>query len=58
MLRFLRLLLKFPQTDVEPAEETPETSPALLGPKLNYKPQREVENITVCIEVERDVVFL
>ena len=53
MVRLFRFLIKFPETDVEPEEETPETSPALLGPKLNYKPQREVENITVCMEVER-----
>ncbi len=53
MLRFFIVLIKFAQTDVEPEEEeTPETSSALLGPKLNYKPQREVENITVCIEVQ------
>ena len=57
MVRFLRILIKFPQTDVEPEEETPETSPALLGPKLNYKPQREVENITESIEVKTWEIF-
>ena len=45
MPRFFRFSLNFLQTDVEPEQEKQEGSSALLGPKLNYKPQLEVENI-------------
>ena len=55
--RFFRFILNFLQTDVEPEEEKQEGSSALLGPKLNYKPQLEVENITESIEVKTWEIF-
>ena len=55
--RFFKFLFIFLQTDVEPEEEKQERSSALLGPKLNYKPQLEVENITESIEVETLEIF-
>ena len=46
-------MLKYRQIQyrVEYEEDIEDVDQVLLGPKLPYKPQKAVENITVCIEV-------
>ena len=37
--------------ELDNAEQVENSGSPLLGPKLNYKPQKPIENISVCIEV-------
>ena len=37
--------------ELDDEEQLENSESPLLGPKLNYKPQKPIENISVCIEV-------
>ena len=37
--------------ELDNVEQLENRESPLLGPKLNYKPQKPIENISVCIEV-------
>ena len=52
-------MLKYRQIQyrVEYEEDIEDVDQVLLGPKLPYKPQKAVENITVCIEVSLQRIF-
>ena len=52
-------MLKYRQIQyrVEYEEDIEDVDQVLLGPKLPYKPQKAVENITVCIEVSLQQKF-
>ena len=52
-------MLKYSRTQyrVEYEEDIEDIDQVLLGPKLPYKPQKAVENITVCIEVSLQQIF-